>query len=426
MKPKRGATVLTGLAAITAVIGAVLLVGCSARYPARTVEPELDGDSQGLDRSAARTVDPEFDGASHGLGGSPVPTVEPAFDGDSRELRETRVVLTLDAPIEGQTNLVWCASFLAAWKTLEEELVKKPLSLRQSPEVARALNRAPDPRPQIPRESLYTAAGWNQEGVTDRITKELAQRFPGKPPPTFPGIVPNSFVAYAYLEADVEFSLPYFQNRKPLVFTDGGGVETELSSFGIRSGDESAYGGLRQQPKILYVAWDENLKGTECIVDLDRSSRPNQIVVALVDPKPTLAEVMTSVQSKIGLARKERKKNKEKAHDGLYPNDVLLVPDMVWRITHHFSELEGQEFANAKLKWQRIDIAQQEIEFRLDRSGAELKSEAKAYMLLGPTRYVFDRPFLLYMKKRGADMPYFVMWVENTELLTKWTDSQMP
>jgi hypothetical protein len=210
------------------------------------------------------------------------------------------------------------------------------------------------------------------------------------------------------------------------VFADGEGVKTELSSFGIRPEDAYAYRELRKQPKILFVALDENYKLAECIIDLDHTSRSNQIVVALVDPKPTLAETMTSVQDMIDMAKEERKEKKWKSvHDGLISNDVLLVPDMVWRITHHFAELEGQEFANPELKGQRIDIAQQEIDFRLDRSGAELKSEAKVYRMPIPTHYVFDRPFLLYMKKRGADMPYFVMWVENAELLTKWTDNQM-
>ena len=60
---------------------------------------------------------------------------------------------------------------------------------------------------------------------------------------------------------------------------------------------------------------------------------------------------------------------------------------------------------------------QQDILFRLDRSGAELKAEAKSYALPIPTYFVFDRPFLIYMKKRGKSQPYFVMWVENAELL---------
>jgi hypothetical protein len=34
-----------------------------------------------------------------------------------------------------------------------------------------------------------------------------------------------------------------------------------------------------------------------------------------------------------------------------------------------------------------------------------------------PRRFVFDRPFLIYLQQRQAKQPYFVMWVENPEVL---------
>ncbi len=33
--------------------------------------------------------------------------------------------------------------------------------------------------------------------------------------------------------------------------------------------------------------------------------------------------------------------------------------------------------------------------------------------------FIFDRPFLIVVKKRGAERPFFVMWVDNAELLCK-------
>lgn len=339
---------------------------------------------------------------------------EPGFDGDSRGLKATIVVPTLDTPIKEDMTAIWCASFLSAWKTLEADLAKEPLAVQGSPEVARELNKAADPRAHIPKASLYVAAGWNQEGVTDKIRNDLAQKFPAKSPPTFPGILPNSLVAYAYLEANVKFSLPYFQSRKPVVFVDRAGKKSKLSAFGIRPEDDYAYFKLRQQPAILFSARGGDHKLTELVIDLDRTSQPSQIVLAFMQPKPTLSEMLKTVEEKITMA------GKKEGQDGLGPNDVLLVPDIVWRISHRFAELEGQEFTNAKLNGQRIDVAQQDIQFRLDRSGAELKSETKMLAAPIPTYYVFDRPFILYMKQRGAKIPYFVMWVDNAELLNKW------
>jgi hypothetical protein len=347
------------------------------------------------------------------------PLPKPVFEGDSRELQATDVVLTLDAPIEEGKNVIWCASFLAAWKTLEQDIAREPLTLKGADELALSLDQAADPRPFIPKENLYVAAGWWEKGIVEKITRDLAAKFPEKEPPAFPGIAPDSFLAYAYLEANLRFAIPYFQSRKPLEFTDGEGNKTELSSFGIRGEDNYAYFELRKQPAVLYKPEREIARLTQCVVDLDRNSTPDQIILGLVEPKATLAETLESIDQRIADGGRSR------MDPDLGPSDILLVPDTAWQITHRFAELEGKAFTNASLAGQVIDRAQQDIRFRLDRSGAELRSEAKTYMEPVPDFYVFDRPFLLQMKKRGAKMPYFVMWVGNAELLSKWEADEL-
>lgn len=64
-----------------------------------------------------------------------------------------------------------------------------------------------------------------------------------------------------------------------------------------------------------------------------------------------------------------------------------------------------------------MDVAQEDISFRLSRSGTRIRAEARMYAKSAPNRYTLDRPFLIYMKKRDASQPFFVMWVDNAELL---------
>jgi hypothetical protein len=60
------------------------------------------------------------------------------------------------------------------------------------------------------------------------------------------------------------------------------------------------------------------------------------------------------------------------------------------------------------------------LQFKIDEKGAEITSEARQEALDGgPSHFHFDRPFLIYLKKRGAKYPFFVMWVDNAELLSK-------
>jgi hypothetical protein len=334
----------------------------------------------------------------------------------------TEVVATLETPIPNGKNAIWCASFLAAWKGFVEQVTQEAIALKESDELVASLNSAPDPRPDIPPMALYVASGWRPEGIIQRIQKDMAHKFPSKPTPTFADAAIDSFVAYSYLEANVKFSLPYFQNRQPLEFSNSDGRKISVTSFGIRHEDDYAFFKLRSQPRILFRKGEEYAGSLEFAIDLCAESRPSQIVVARIKREPTLAGAIARVKREVkdmealGITDPKRA-----AHlQNVGPNDVLLVPDLGWLVSHHYFELEGRTFVNAKLKGRRLDVAQQDISFRLNRSGAELKSESKMFVSPIPTRYVLDRPFLIYMSQRDAKTPYFAVWVDNGELLTNW------
>ena len=66
-----------------------------------------------------------------------------------------------------------------------------------------------------------------------------------------------------------------------------------------------------------------------------------------------------------------------------------------------------------------LDQALQMIEFRLDKSGASVSSESDVVWKGIPRLFHFTKPFLIIVKVRGQERPYFVMWVDNAELLCK-------
>lgn len=335
---------------------------------------------------------------------------------------------TLDAPLPKGKNALWCGSFLAAWKTLETQVASNALALHEPVKLADALNAAADPRSVIPLEALYVAAGWKNKGIVEQVQREVVQKFPSKEPPAFPDAVADSFIAYSYLEASIKFPLSYFQNRQPLEFSDTAGRKTGVAAFGIRDEDDYAYSELRAQPRVLFGRDREIEDRTnyEFAVDLCSASQPSEIVVACIKGQPTLAAAVARVERE---SQELNKMTAEEPGSGDYyhkvgPNDVLLVPDILLQLSHRFAELEGKSFKNPQLKGQRLDVAQQDILFRLDRGGAELKSESKMYCLPIPSHYVFDRPFLVFMKKRGAPTPYFALWVDNAQILSPFSEKK--
>jgi hypothetical protein len=328
------------------------------------------------------------------------------FDGESTELRHTVVVPTLDTPFAEGKSAVWCASFQLAWNRLKVA-AGGPVGVRDAEAVAERLNRAESSEEDLSADSVYAAAGFTRDGIADTIRRKMGRKFPDVALPNFSE--DTAAIAYGYLRAAVHYRHPYLVNPEAMRFQARGLREVKVASFGLPKG------GGREQAEILFTTLDgNNRQVVEFALDLCKHSTPNQVVLARVARKKTLATTLAAVQEKISQFDGSPK---DRALD---VNDLLLVPAMRWRILHHFAELEGKEkvLRNRGLDNLYVSAAVQRIEFRLDPEGASVASGAYVQVKSrSPYHLFFDRPFLLYMKKRDAERPFFVMWVANAELL---------
>jgi hypothetical protein len=341
-----------------------------------------------------------------------------SFDGSSDRLEQTVILPTLDSPIPEGKSAIWCVSFQLAWNRLKDDVAKEPLQLTNAQPITDRLTRADHSEDDVGPDAVYAAAGLAKDGIVERIRAQMAAKFPNVPGPELDG-PPGGAVAYAYLAASAKYDYPFFENDETFLFTDSAGKQTAVGSFGIRRKDDYAYHRLRQQVQVLYCPREAIMSGKEIpefILDPCKTSQPYQIVLARVDRKPTLADTLTDVERRIAAQPASDRFMSE-----LHPRDTLLVPNIAWRVSHRFKELEGKDkqFLNPALRGLYLDTALQAIQFRLDRSGAELASESKVFVKPGASFFHLNRPFLVYMKKRGGKRPFFVMWVENAELLEK-------
>ncbi|MCX5646697.1 MAG: hypothetical protein NTZ17_18775 [Phycisphaerae bacterium] len=139
----------------------------------------------------------------------------------------------------------------------------------------------------------------------------------------------------------------------------------------------------------------------------------------------TLGETAKTLQEKIGAFKNDPD---YEALRKLRPPDTLIVPDVLYKLTHHFDELLNKHLGNQKWLDYFFFEALQKIDFSLSRTGVVLKSEARLRATLGgpatvekPRHLHFDRPFLICVQKREPDAtPFFLMWVDNAELMTKY------
>jgi hypothetical protein len=327
------------------------------------------------------------------------------FAGDSEQLERTVVVPTLDTPIPEHKTAIWCLSFQVAWNRMKD-FEKEPLQLEGAGEVCGRLNEAPSSEDDMTTDMYYATAGMLEDGYGERIQQEMAERFPKVKVPAFP---PVGLVAFCHLTAELRYPFAYDDAPNALVFNDPERDRVPVHAYGIVKTKARE---LQKQPAVLFRDLSE--QGRWFALDLCKDSSPYQLVAARIPRKSTLAEMLADLESRI-VTFKNR--------DALDLEDTMLIPNMRWKIDHHFRELEGRPSLNKATAGKRMMVAFQMIDFKINRRGASVESKAVVYKDKDRAPrmhdYRYDTPFLLYMKKRGAKHPFLAMWIDNAELLQK-------
>jgi hypothetical protein len=343
---------------------------------------------------------------------------------DSKNLKQTVVVATLDCPLPEHKNAIWCATFQMAWDKLKQNIIGEPIQVLGAEELANRLNAGPFPTGSIEEKSYYAVAGFVKKGIIQQIEKEMKQRFPLEPVPTFDSrytTLPDPIVSYAYLNVDVGFRYPYYVNRSGFGFLDSNGVRADVTSFCAqtprRTGDTQT---VREQVEVLYYDAGPSSSVAQFAVDLSKQTQPYQVILARMPRCITLGEAAKALREKTAAFKNDP--NNE-ALRRLVPGDTLIVPDVLYKLTHRFNELLGKFLGNPKWTDYFIFDALQKTDFTLSRTGVVLKSEARvAAAKKAPPRELrrlhFDRPFLICVQKREPNAtPFFLMWVDNAELM---------
>jgi hypothetical protein len=328
------------------------------------------------------------------------------------EMPGTTVTPLLDSSIAAGRNSIYCATLQLAWDRLKD-VAKGPIELEGAPEIALALNREVFSTKALAEEAYVAIAGRTSEGVFDRIRSEMATKFPAAGERLVPSGDPGvpGVAAYAYLQKRLPFLHHFDRLEKPLRFHAEAG-DSPVAAFGIEKFDshDPHEGDLREQVKVLDYVDREDF-----IIEL----RPQRdyIVLAKIPRPATLAEAVASVQSRI---------DKPRGRDVAWRLGVeerVEIPLLSLFVEREYTELIGRQVLNPGIAYGPVVEATQLIRFQLDESGAILESEMELQVANGdsappqPRRFILDRPFLIYLYQRDAKEPYFVMWVENAEVL---------
>jgi len=344
---------------------------------------------------------------------------------DASNLKGTCVSPHLEAEIAKGTNLVWCGTFQLCWNEacdltggdLRLTNALSPVGIRtanQDDSMVAALNKRAFTKESVDEDSYVALAGFVTNAIHDRIERAINEKFHGSFKPRFVpnrGLTPRpqDFVAYACLYKSLTFPVPFERLEDEFRFE---GVP--VRAFGI-GGTAAAHDSMYPQVLILDYRSEDDF-----VVELKTKGEGDRLILAKVQPQRTLGDTLAAVQERMERGNREP----------TLTNDVMIVPRMNFDLTRRYTELEGLLLVPRSpgvAKDLLLLSAVQNTRFEMNEKGVELRSEA--HMSFGCAkeappvrqhRMIFDKPFLLLMERAGAKMPYFALWVDNSELLVLW------
>ena len=303
------------------------------------------------------------------------------------ELKKTKFIPTLEHKISNDKNSVYCVTFLLAWEEIRNQ-INTPLTITNEYLDLKLLNHS---------TSFKNVLKSNEYKVSGEVDGDLIS-------------------ARAEFNKSLPFELKLQSFNNKLTF-DG----QKISSFGVNGYDNNEQLNI---VKIIYYKNDNNF-----IIKLLPKEKEQEIILFKTEKSfNTIAEMTKEIEKlkEIGMIEKKNEKTSWKYY--YKEEDVVIIPKFNFNIETNYNSLEGNRFNTNKQNYQ-IEYAWQRTAFILDENGAEIESEAEIavaveemeedYEKPKPKKMIFDKPFLILLKRTDSKNPYFGLWTTNTELMIK-------
>jgi hypothetical protein len=301
-------------------------------------------------------------------------------------LKQTDFVITLENPISENKNIIYAPAFLYAWDKIKEEL-KFPILVDSTNSID---------------FNLLNKSKSHQSSLTNNEYFATAE------------IIDGAIIANAFFNKTLPFETKLQVLDEPINFD-----KTKVSAFGMYYYNEDAI----NFTQILYYKDDNNF----ILKLIPKDNQHEIILVKGLDKYQTLKDAIKLTNELVAQGKKEQIDNKLLWKYQIVHEDIFAIPAIKFNIATNYKNIEGQGFSTGDTKKHLVQVAYQRTGFIFNENGAVVESEAVAVtdsasaepIITHPKKMIFDRPFLIIIKRADKTNPYFIMKVANAELLTR-------
>jgi len=282
------------------------------------------------------------------------------------------------SPLDENTiNNIWVGTFELAWKELAQKIGNnEKIELEKDIAISNELNQSDFSKRMLSDEDYAISVNKNEFSGYD---------------------------IYASLDKNLTFLYPFdnFSNYYDKTF---GNSEEFVKYFGINSGTSE---NTNENVEVLFY----NKRKEDFAVKL-KTKENDEIILYRTNDSKSFDEYYQDIEKKtyeyVGNSRFES-------------NDELFIPYISINGRINYEQLEGAFIKNTKGMY--IRTAAQDVYFNLNEKGCNLQSEATfvtgTFVDADKRYFEYEDEFIIFMKEKEAELPYFALKVDNIDILNK-------
>ncbi len=282
---------------------------------------------------------------------------------------------------ENTINNVWIGTLDLAWKELEEKLGRK-IELEEVVGIAEELNKSEFAKDMLDENDYEISI---EKTVTD------------------------GYDINAKLDKNLSFLTPFDNFSNDYNYTFGKDGTEYIKYFGINNASKEE---LNDNVEVLFYNEDN-----EFAVKL-RTNESDEIILYRTDEDKSFDTYYNDIKEKT---------NNYEGSKIFEREDELLVPYVRVNGIISYNELKFKKIKDSNGMY--INNVIQDVNFNLNESGCNLESHANVtteYLSVRSRYFDFRDKFIIFMKEKTADRPYFSLKVDNDDILEKKEENSDP
>lgn len=340
-----------------------------------------------------------------------------------------------------ETDDVWAPTFQLCWNEFIK-LVETPKIqyAEENPILADELNKQKFIKEDLNEKDYYISVGKATVNHKKQIEKAIWNKIQEKSDildkfkfENVPDNETSKFFIYSMLIKKFKFIAP-FDVQKPQYFNDDKSKEYKFFGIDYNSKNENRRE-IYSKLDYLFYASDNDFA-----VKIYDKTGQEEVILYLTESNASFDDLYNEVLDKCKHKNEytEKRINEIKSKNERYADadvsikNTLSIPFINIDKTLDFDKelankvIKGKNFETNPEDIYIIEKTLQTIKFKMDNEGVKLKSEAAICGLEGArfslnlyNKYIFNRPFVIFLKEADKEKPYFAARIKDGKYLVK-------